>query len=412
MRVISAYLWAQGGWWSQLACPLTVKNTCFIFCFLFQLAASDIQLPKSALAFKKSVQRHRAHAIGHVAVPQTLSEVPSLMPEQYRQTASGSEFYRCAQDGEDGHSLLFISPEGSHILRTSEIWFADGTFRTAPDLYSQVYLIFGQLPNGQIIPCAYSLLPDKRSSSYQYVWQTVRDIVNPASPKTILVDFEQAEIKACREVYPEADISGCFFHFKKALEANIGKKGCKKQVNETAKYQKILNYLLALAFVPCEEVNDTWDRVIKPFITEDASELTPEMTSFISYFEANYLGELSRFGRRLKPRIRVNLWNKFKFAVEGQPITNNGAEAFNGSWNRATPANASLWTILDGFRREETLASEKYRCFRQYGSQASENQTRRASELDKRARLQRIVKLYGTYDINMYFNDIMSVITS
>ena len=37
-------------------------------------------------------------------------------------------------------------------------------------------------------------------------------------------------------------------------------------------------------------------------------------------------------------------------------LMNNGNEVFNSVWVPSIPKNASLWTILDNFKKEESLA--------------------------------------------------------
>lgn len=54
-------------------------------------------------------------------------------------------------------------------------------------------------------------------------------------------------------------------------------------------------------------------------------------------------------------------WNKFDAFLEGKTTTNNAAEAWNKAWNTRMEANASFWSTLDGFKREEALASQKWR---------------------------------------------------
>lgn len=97
------------------------------------MAEKDQQLPKSGEAIKKVVQRIRVKAGGHVAVPQSRSEVASLMPEKYEMTAGGSRFFRAnkpvGDDDNERSFMLFISPGGIDILKQSSMWFADGTFR-------------------------------------------------------------------------------------------------------------------------------------------------------------------------------------------------------------------------------------------------------------------------------------------
>jgi len=43
---------------------------------------------------------------------------------------------------------------------------------------------------------------------------------------------------------------------------------------------------------------------------------------------------------------------------EDIPTTNNSNEAYNNQWNRSTEPNASLWTIITNFIREESLSKK------------------------------------------------------
>ena len=48
----------------------------------------------------------------------------------------------------------------------------------------------------------------------------------------------------------------------------------------------------------------------------------------------------------------------FSNVLEKIPTTNNMVEAWNGAWIKSTPSNASLWTIISGFQREEGLVRQ------------------------------------------------------
>jgi len=117
--------------------------------------------------------------------------------------------------------------------------------------------------------------------------------------------------------------------------------------------------MTSLVFVPADEVIDVWMNVIEPFMAKNQDEISEEMDNFIDYFVETYLGKVGRSGRRGNPRIKIPTWNKFASVLEKVPCTNNGAEAFNGAWNKCTPTNASLWCICDGFLREEGLVHQK-----------------------------------------------------
>ena len=43
-------------------------------------------------------------------------------------------------------------------------------------------------------------------------------------------------------------------------------------------------------------------------------------------------------------------WNEI------QSTTNNSNEAYNNQWNQTTEKNPSMWTIINNFIREESLA--------------------------------------------------------
>lgn len=288
-------------------------------------------------------------------------------------------------------------------------------YRTAPDLFVQVYIVFGHLPDGQVLPCAFGLLPDKQLTTYKAVWAELKDAVDAGqslmtSPEVIMMDFELAEMNACAEIYPQANIIGCNFHFMQNIQRNVAQKGAKKQFNESPMFQKLVDYMCALVYVPSDKVLEAWEAVIEPYLSRNQEYITEEMDAFIDYFVETYLGKVGRNGRRGQPRIKINRWNKFEYALRAVPCTNNGAEAFNGAWNKSTPPQASVWTILDGFLREEGLAAEKYRCFRHYGGQATANRARRSFEEEKRGRLQRLVQQFDMANLKTYLQDVVNII--
>lgn len=45
-------------------------------------------------------------------------------------------------------------------------WFADGTFKTSPLIFSQVYTIHVLIKENIIIPTIYALLPNKTEETY------------------------------------------------------------------------------------------------------------------------------------------------------------------------------------------------------------------------------------------------------
>jgi len=65
--------------------------------------------------------------------------------------------------------LIFGRLSSLDILERSKIWFCDGTFKIAPPLFTQVYVILAREIGG-VHPFIYALLPNKQATTYQQVF--------------------------------------------------------------------------------------------------------------------------------------------------------------------------------------------------------------------------------------------------
>ena len=142
-------------------------------------------MPKTSSAFIRSLQRVRVAHGGHPVTPQTFTEAVELLPEKYKLTAGGKRFLRYSGD----------------LLKQSEVWYADGTFSTAPVPYAQVYIVFGNTSEGKVLPCAFGVLPNKQTVTYRSFWTQIKLVIDSGiqqaySPNHLIVDFEAAAIKA------------------------------------------------------------------------------------------------------------------------------------------------------------------------------------------------------------------------
>jgi hypothetical protein len=62
--------------------------------------------------------------------------------------------------------IMFGSPTDVERLSSCSSWLADGTFKAAPSLWYQLWVIHGLYAN-RTVPLIYVLLPDKKESSYK-----------------------------------------------------------------------------------------------------------------------------------------------------------------------------------------------------------------------------------------------------
>ena len=96
--------------------------------------------------------------------------------------------------GDEDRILIFGTKNNAALLKMSKLWLVDGTFKTAPLLFYQLYTIHGVFES-ETFPLFYALLPNKTSITYTNMIREIKTITGTCTPKTVLMDFELAVIK-------------------------------------------------------------------------------------------------------------------------------------------------------------------------------------------------------------------------
>ncbi|XP_072400820.1 uncharacterized protein [Diabrotica undecimpunctata] len=121
-------------------------------------------------------------------------------------------------------------------------WYADGTFNSAPPLFSQIYTIHG-VRYSNVIPTVFALLTNKTQETYTRVFQQLK-VLNPAlRPLTIMMDFEKAAMNAAQTEFPNVRIRGCFFHFSQCMWRHIQSAGLQRRYIENPDFALHLRQL-------------------------------------------------------------------------------------------------------------------------------------------------------------------------
>ena len=96
------------------------------------------------------------------------NDIPAMLTHEY-QVTSMEEPFLLLDSGVDDPERFFIfgTNRGLQLLGQSQHWYADGTFKVCPQVFFQVYTIHAQV-NGQVLPCVFSLLPNKVERTYDY----------------------------------------------------------------------------------------------------------------------------------------------------------------------------------------------------------------------------------------------------
>ena len=105
-----------------------------------EISGSMSEIAKTLLPPEKSLKRTCQRARPARANPTSLLD---LIIDQNIKTLGGKEFFIYDSVPGSDRILMFGTEENKHILTISSIWMADGTFKTVPSLFAQLYTIHG-----------------------------------------------------------------------------------------------------------------------------------------------------------------------------------------------------------------------------------------------------------------------------
>ncbi|CAF3863308.1 unnamed protein product, partial [Rotaria sp. Silwood1] len=122
--------------------------------------------------------------------------------------------------------LGFASLTAIKQLAECSIWNADGTFKTAPKLFTQSYTIHAH-NEFSMKPIIFSALPNKYEKTYSALLKSLISYAKTnnliLSPTSILIDFELSSFNAFTKAFPNTNILFCHFHFAKNIMKNVKK---------------------------------------------------------------------------------------------------------------------------------------------------------------------------------------------
>eukprot|EP00117_Sycon_ciliatum_P045118 scpid64432/ scgid32466/ len=187
--------------------------------------------------------------------------------------------------GED-RILLFSTDENLNLLETSESCYVDGTFKSVPKLFCQLYTIHARC-DGQVFPLVYALLPDKQRVTYDRLLAALATLRDTLEPHQLLSDFEKPAIQAFQHAYPLLRVTGCLFHLAQNIYKHVQEYGLQVPYSQDQEFFLLVRMISALAFVPQGDVVRYWE-LLKPRFPGTYAEGEQIL---LRYFERYYIGE-------------------------------------------------------------------------------------------------------------------------
>lgn len=316
-------------------------------------------------ALKQRVRRRRRESFP----PEPLRRNGIRVPDALRATIEGEGLLlfdtadeegndEAEEDTDDGRILCFGTIDNLRKLGQCSMWFLDGTFKTCPRLFRQLYTIHAVIANS-CFPLLYAFLPGKSQEVYNTFFREVNaaavenDIV--LNPDFLMADFELSAINALREQFPNARLSCCLFHLGQSVYRCVQRSGLTEVYMHDNNFRISIKELLGLAFLQPEHIEEA-------FLDLKAN-LPQEASPVFQYFEDNYvLGRLMGQGKgrprrvplRHPPRFPPNIWSIHHLMERGFPRTNNYQEAWHRRFEEVVGRHhLGIYPTIHEIRKEQ-----------------------------------------------------------
>lgn len=107
--------------------------------------------------------------------------------------------------------MIFTTAENCLLLKSASFWVMDGTFKSCPSLFNQLFVIHGSVERGNnktVVPLVYALMTSKDEDLYIQLSTNINNFAfengidfKENSNLEIITDFELASINSINEVF-------------------------------------------------------------------------------------------------------------------------------------------------------------------------------------------------------------------
>lgn len=286
--------------------------------------------------------------------PMTLQDLNIEAP--YTRSLNGQQFLQYDSGSDDvDRFIVFYTTNDLERLCNSRMILGDGTFKTVPSMFFQMYTFHG-IVNGYTFPLVYCISTRKTESFYRRLLIHLQTHANELrlslTPQIIMSDFELSFINAARAIFPNAEMKGCLFHFTQSVWRQAVLRGLKSQyLEENSQVRVIIQKLLGLPFIPVADVLEVFDNIVNE-IPDDIVALV----NLTEYIERTYIRGRPARGRRPATfaRFPPNIWSVYSMCLNGQYRSNNAVEGWHSRFQRLIVTHHSgIWKFLEHIRKDQ-----------------------------------------------------------
>ena len=248
---------------------------------------------------------------------------------------------------------VFATDIELQILSNCRVIFVDGTFKTSPAPYAQVFSVHGEFME-RVIGLSMALLTGKTQQHYELTFAILCQEMTRVTGNQItniqlvVADFEAAIHNAVRVCIPNVRIGGCYFHFVQSLWRNTQDMGLTIPYRTNDDVKKCIRKCFSMGFLPLNiVVNAFYTYIASPLVVQLVAQYPPLRTWF-TYINDTYI----------VGNFPPNTWNVFDRGIDVR--TNNYVESYYGKWNKTVGVkHPSLWTTIRKMKDEQSVVRNK-----------------------------------------------------
>ena len=287
----------------------------------------------SARTIFNDVSQENPEAARHVSykmIESTLQKIklsvrptnPSTIEEYVEKLSQNEElspyFRGTITEGNETTGVLFSTEKLSTALELGVHAAFDGTFFVCPKLFGQVFTLFTANGN-HFFPAFVAIMKNRKQKSYQSLFQKIQELAPGFTPEFVISDFEKASRKSFKAVWPNAQLSGCYFHFSQSILRKVKQIGLLPLFRRNSAFKKWTKALMAFSLLP-ENHFDSVFQILENQTFDGLSNIEKNMVQkFKAYFKRTWL----------TPSVKNQL------SVFKKPFTtNNGSESFHAQFKK------------------------------------------------------------------------------
>ena len=279
-----------------------------------------LQTPMEVVALlpsKEVVGRALCYERAKLRPPQPTTAADLQLAAYQTLTGNNERFLLVDMFYEGERVLIFASDFFLRLLCNAPLVFGDGTFRTVPHIFSQLFTI-NFMYHQKLLPAVYALVRRKNQGTYEFIIRAIRTAAEERGlqfhPQSFMTDFETGLLSAITAQLPETQKRGCFFHFCQSCYRHIQSLGLQQTYRENNAHRIVLRVSMAFAFLPLNEIVPTFRKymaLIENYI--------PLLIPYVQYFHRQWIVVVS-----------PSMW-----CVHGHAIrTNNDLEGWHFAMKR------------------------------------------------------------------------------